>query len=246
LEAIDAPLIKSYVFYTKEEAYKWIDQTKFPKVFKLRGGSGSFNVELVKNKNHAKKLARKAFGTGFPAYSRLKNVNEKVKILYLDYSLANLKSLIKSIIRLLIPNKDLLLLQRQKGYIFFQDFIPDNTYDTRVVVVGNKCFAGRRFVRKNDWRASGSGIWAFEKELINMECVKIAFDTTEKIGAQVMAYDFIFDKEKPVLTEISSGTCLGPYDKCTGHWDEKLNWHEGKFKQQIWMIEDFIGSLKKE
>ena len=79
-----------------------------------------------------------------------------------------------------------------------------------------------------------------------MECVKIAFETTEKIGAQVMAYDFILDKEKPVLTEISYGTCLGPYDKCTGHWDRELNWHEGKFKQQIWMIEDFIESLRKK
>ena len=244
LEAIDAPLIKSYVFYTKEEANNWIKSTNFPKVFKLSGGSGSFNVDLVKNRNQAKNLVRKAFNKGFPAYSRFKSINEKFNILLIEKNRVSIKNFMKSVARLVIPNKERMLLQRQKGYVFFQDFIPDNNFDTRVVVVGNKCFAGRRYVRKNDWRASGSGIWAFEKELINMDCVKIAFDTTEKIGAQVMAYDFIFDKEKPVLTEISYGTCLGPYDRCTGHWDKELNWHEGKFIQQIWMIEDFIKEIQ--
>jgi len=244
LEAIGAPLIRSYVFYTKEEANNWINNVSFPKVFKLRGGSGSFNVEMVKNRSQAKRLVRKAFGRGFPAYSRAKSINEKFNIFLSDKSIVNLKNLFKSIARLVYPNKNRLLLQRQKGYLFFQDFIPDNTFDTRVVVVGNKCFAGRRYVRENDWRASGSGIWAFEKELINMECVKIAFETTEKIGAQVMAYDFIFDGDKPVLTEISYGTCLGPYDRCMGHWDRDLNWYEGKFIQQIWMVEDFINEIQ--
>ena len=36
LEAIDAPLVPSYVFYSKEMASKWVEQTQFPKVFKLR------------------------------------------------------------------------------------------------------------------------------------------------------------------------------------------------------------------
>src|SRR5690554_2479023 len=40
LEAIDAPMVPSYVFYDKEEALTWADQTSFPKVFKLKGGAG--------------------------------------------------------------------------------------------------------------------------------------------------------------------------------------------------------------
>ena len=35
LEAIDAPIVPSYIFYTKEEALKWVTTTDFPKVFKL-------------------------------------------------------------------------------------------------------------------------------------------------------------------------------------------------------------------
>jgi len=47
-EAIGAPLVPSYVFYSKESAIQWINETNFPKVFKLRNGAGSWNVELVK------------------------------------------------------------------------------------------------------------------------------------------------------------------------------------------------------
>ena len=45
LEAIDAPLVPSYVFYDKKEALEWVQKTDFPKVFKLRGGAGSVKCE---------------------------------------------------------------------------------------------------------------------------------------------------------------------------------------------------------
>ena len=61
LESIDAPLVKSYVFYTKREALDWLEKATFPKVFKLRGGAGSVNVSLVKNKRRAKFLINRAF-----------------------------------------------------------------------------------------------------------------------------------------------------------------------------------------
>ncbi|HEY9115412.1 MAG TPA: hypothetical protein VIN10_11995, partial [Bacteroidales bacterium] len=236
---------KSYVFYTKKEALEWTSKTIFPKVFKLRGGSGSLNVELIRNKYQAKRKINKAFGKGFPAFDRWNIVKEKISQLRREKNSENFIGLIKSTGRLFIPAKNRLLLPRQKGYAFFQDFIPDNTYDTRVVVIKNRAFAGRRYVRKNDFRASGSGIWGFDKELFDERCIKIAFETSEKLGSQVMAYDFIFDKDEPKIVEISYATCLGPYDKCIGHWDREMNWHPGKFKQQIWMIEDFIESIKK-
>ena len=50
LEAIGAPFVKSYVFYSAKEALDWIEKTSFPKVFKLRRGAGSINVSLIKTK----------------------------------------------------------------------------------------------------------------------------------------------------------------------------------------------------
>lgn len=64
LEAIDAPLVPSYAFFSKKEATNWIKETTFPKVFKLRCGNGSRNVKLVRTMRKAKKLCDKAFGKG--------------------------------------------------------------------------------------------------------------------------------------------------------------------------------------
>ena len=52
LEAIGAPLVKSYVFYSRQEALDWLDTTTFPKVFKLRSGASSVNVSLAKTKKN--------------------------------------------------------------------------------------------------------------------------------------------------------------------------------------------------
>ena len=68
LEAIGAPLIPSYVFYTEKEALNWIRQTTFPKVFKLRGGASAANVKLVHTAKEAKNFVQKAFGTGFSQF----------------------------------------------------------------------------------------------------------------------------------------------------------------------------------
>lgn len=68
LEAIGAPLVPTYIFYNKADALKWIEETNFPKVFKLRGGAGSANVQLVQTKYQAVKLIKKAFGKGFKNY----------------------------------------------------------------------------------------------------------------------------------------------------------------------------------
>src|SRR5690606_15083765 len=53
LEAIDAPLVPSYVFYNKQQALIWARETKYPKVFKLKGGAGATNVKLVKSYSQA-------------------------------------------------------------------------------------------------------------------------------------------------------------------------------------------------
>ena len=65
LEAIDAPFVSSYVFYDKESALKWINDSNFPKVFKLKDGAGSYNVKLVKSRKEALKLCNIAFSRGF-------------------------------------------------------------------------------------------------------------------------------------------------------------------------------------
>src|SRR5690554_784330 len=70
LDAIDAPLVNSYVFYTKTEALNWARKTSYPKVFKLKGGAGAANVMLARTQKNAQKLIKKSFGKGWPAFDK--------------------------------------------------------------------------------------------------------------------------------------------------------------------------------
>lgn len=243
LEAIDAPLVPSYVFYDKQKALKWVQETSFPKVFKLKGGAGSANVKLIKSKVEAKKLVQKAFGTGISQYDRWGSLKER----YRNFKLgeAGFIEVVKGLVRLVIPTEFARLAGREKGYVYFQKFLPNNDFDIRVIVIGNRAFAVKRIVRQNDFRASGSGVKRYGKEEIDIECVKIAFEVNKKIKSQSIAYDFVYDENNtPLLLEICYGFAIEFYDPCPGYWDRDLNWHEGKFVPQEWMVDDLVESLQ--
>lgn len=239
LEAIGAHLVPSYVFYDKKEAIDWVNATSFPKVFKLKGGAGAANVKLVRSKADALKLINKAFGKGFPQFDRMGHFKER---------LAKYKSgkdtilgIVKGFARLLIPTDFAKQQSREKGYIYFQEFIPNNDSDIRVIVIGNKAFGLKRAVREGDFRASGSGNISYEKDLIDTRCVEIAFEVNKKINSQSIAYDFVFDQNNnPLIVEISFGFAVMAYDDCPGYWTSDIQWHEGKFNPQEWMIEEML------
>lgn len=242
LESIGAPLVPSYVFYTKKEAIDWINNTTFPKVFKLRGGAGATNVRLLKTKKEAKRLTYKAFGKGFSQFYRLGNLKERIR--RYKEGKDSITGIFKGIGRLFIPTMYSKMRYREKGYIYFQDFIPNNKYDIRIIIIGDKAFGIKRIVRDNDFRASGSGNILYESDCIDEKCVRIAFDVNRIIKSQSIAFDFVFDENKePLIVEISYGFVVSVYNKCPGYWDIQLNWHEGNFNPQLWMVENLINSL---
>jgi len=244
LEAIDAPLVKSYVFYTKREALDWLEKTTFPKVFKLRGGAGSINVSLIKTKEKAEYLVTKAFGKGFSPINRIHRLEDRIWVLRRDKNYSAFKKVLTGFARIVIPNEVERFSHNERGYIYFQDFIPENEYDTRLFVVGNKCFGFRRFCRKGDFRASGSGLWDPNPIHINKKSINIAFIVANKLGSQSIAFDFIIDGQIPKIIEISYCFPLSAPDCCPGYWDENLEWHEEKINAEVFMIIDFLKNLK--
>lgn len=235
-EAIDAPLVPSYVFFEKKEALNWANTTTFPKVFKLRGGAGSQNVRLVGSKQECIKLINKAFGKGFPKYDAWGSLKERM------YKFRRGKmpffEVIKGIIRLFYAPPYARLGANEVGYTYFQDFIPNNDSDTRIIVINGKAFGLKRYVRDNDFRASGSGNFAWAKELFDERCVKISFELTKRLGLQVGAFDFVFDENNtPLIVEVSYGFVSEVYDPCTGYWNENLDWHDGKTIKEEWMVD---------
>jgi glutathione synthase/RimK-type ligase-like ATP-grasp enzyme len=238
-EAIGARLVPSYVFYSKAEALRWIKSTSYPKVFKLRGGAGSRNVKLVRSVSHAKRLVKKAFGKGISPFDRIGNLNEKIR-LYKEGK-GNIFGIIKGIGRLFIITEFASLHSNEKGYVYFQDYVPNNNYDIRIIVIHDKAFAIKRMVRKNDFRASGSGNILYERENFSLDTIRLTFDLAEKIQSQCAAVDYVYDSSgMPLITEISYGFVSKVYDPCVGYWDISLKFHEGHFVPQDWMVETLI------
>lgn len=238
LEVLDIPLVPTTVFYSKKKAQQWANTTTFPKVFKLRGGAGSANVKLVKTNKEAQKLIRKAFGKGFKNYDACGSLKERWRKWRLGKTSAI--DVVKGLMRFIYSPPFAKALGREVGYVYFQDFIPNNDHDIRIVVIGVKSFAIKRIARKGDFRASGSGNILYEKELFDKNTIRLAFEINEKLKSQCTAMDFVYQNGQPKVVEISYGFVPACYESCPGYWDKNLNWHEGKFDPYGWMVENMM------
>ena len=236
LEALHTHLVPTWTFYDAKTAIDWIKKTTFPKVFKLRGGAGSQNVQLIKSSSEAVKLVKKAFGKGFPAYDSWGSLNERIRRLRLGKT--NFFDVAKGFVRLLKPPRYAQVMGNEMDYIYFQEFIANNDSDIRIVVIDGKAFGIKRMNRENDFRASGSGFILYDKASIDERIVSAAFECHKKLQAQCIAYDYVMDENNnPQLIEISFGFANAGYDACTGYWDEQLNWYAGPFNPYGWMVD---------
>ena len=242
LEAINAPLIPTYVFYDKKEALDWAKNSVFPKVLKLRRGAGSGNVRLVHSRAYAERLIKKAFTQGFSPYNSWSNLKERIR--KYKNGKTTLYNVIKGFIRLFHTTKYAKFMGRERGYIYFQDFIPDNNHDIRIIVIGDKAFGIKRMVRENDFRASGSGMIKYEKENFDINTIQLSFKIALKLNSQCVAFDYVYKNGTPLISEISFGFIKEVYYPCVGYWDRNLNWHEGTFDAQVWMVDDLIRSIQ--
>ncbi len=244
LESINAPLVNSYVFYSKKDALKWVNLVTFPKVFKLRGGAGSVNVSLLNSRREALKHINRAFGRGFNPINKWTRLKDKIWDFKRDQNLSAVKGILSSLIRLFIPLELERFSHNEKGYIYIQDFIPNNNFDTRIVVIGEKCFGVRRYCRKGDFRASGSGLKGYDVQFFEKELIEESFHISKALQTQSLALDFIWDDNKPKIVEISYCFAMGNfYDDCLGYWDKDLIWHDKEVNPQKFIIEDFINNL---
>lgn len=243
-EALGVQAAKSWVFYDKKSAYKWIETADFPKVFKLRGGAGSTNVRLARTPKQAKAFVRKAFRRGFASSNHLFSAktqwqnykNGKGKF----YDVAKYIGLY--FFPCLYSGRRM---PRQKGYAYFQEFIPNEGFDLRVIVIGNKAFAIQRKIREGDFRASGSGLISYNKELFSKELIKVAFSINERVRSQSLVLDFVQHKQTGQLyvVEVSCGYSAAGYAPCPGYWTKDLEWHEGPVDSLSWILEEVVANI---
>ncbi len=82
---------------------------------------------------------------------------------------------------------------RQKGYVYFQRFVPRASYDLRVIVVGNRVFGYYRDVPHGEFRASGMGL--VRKEALPEDAVRLAISLKQKLGLVIAAVDMLRDAD---------------------------------------------------
>ncbi len=240
LESIGAPLARAYVFHNRQEAMGWIAQAEFPKVFKLRRGASSVNVRLVKDASQAKALVNTAFGRGFSAGgATFSDAAVKWRRLCMGRTVRQALLSIPAKLRTrLVMNRDL---GRERGYVYFQDYLGGNACDTRVTIIGRRAFAFRRIVRPGDFRASGSGMIDHRPQAIDPAFLETAFAVAEAAGTQSAAFDFIYDQDKaPAIVELSYCFASSAVTECPGHWDRALNWHEGPCRPEDAILADVV------
>ena len=229
------------MFYDKNKALDWVNQKSFPIVFKLRGGAGSANVTLVKNKSSAIKLINQAFGKGFSQFNKFTYLKDR----FVKWRTGkdSLIGVCKALVRLVKTTDYAKLKGREKGYAYFQEFIPNNLFDIRIIVVGNRAFAIKRMVRK--MILEHLVVEVLYERKFDINCVRIAFNINKILKSQSIAFDFVFDKNSnPLIVEISYGFSKKVYDACTGYWDSKLKWHKEKINPQGWMIQHILDDVE--
>lgn len=242
LEATGLPHVPTYVFYNKQQALKWLNQQEYPIVFKLRNGAGAMNVRLAGSFREAARFTQRMFARGIPAYSQTAVFKDKLRLL--RQGKASLTTVCKAAAKWVIPLKRGIMQARERGYAYFQEFIPNNRYDIRVIVVHDKAIAIQRFVRSGDFRASGSGKIIALDENTPRAVLNLAFRAREKLRSTCLALDFVFDEQKPLITEISYAFTPQAYQICQGYWDDNLRWHRAPVELCAWMIESMLSDEK--
>lgn len=244
-ESIDAPLVKSYAFYDKESAMAWLETTTFPKVFKLRNGAGSDNVQLL-NKKEAKRYIKRAFGRGFLPANRSANLREKIWTFKRDKDIKSFLNISKGIYRFFFPHPVSRELPIERNYVYAQDFIANCDHDIRVFVIGNRAVTKKRFVRDDDFRASGSGKMTWDIDQIPKECVQKAFEITDKLGMQSAAFDFVKDTDGYKIVEISYAASEKGFVECPGFWNRDLTWTRSSLRVEYFIIEDMLKAIERQ
>lgn len=228
LESIDAPIPSSYYYYNLEDLKYAIKQSdfSFPIIAKLRNGSGSHNVKLIKSEKELISYGNKMFGSGISSVpSLLYKTTSNVK------SSKDLKTFIaraKRIPEFLKSLSNAKKFNIERGYVYLQEFVPNDGYDLKVVVIGEKLsFIGRN-IREGEYRASGGGDLFYDKNKVTKNVIDSAFLTSEKLGFICMGYDYVINSKtgEGKIIEISFGFSHHAIIDAKGYFDRDGVWYE--------------------
>ncbi len=216
--ANDIPSPQTTPVFGKEDLANWKSREgTYPVVGKLIEGASSANVMLIRSEQQLDRVAERLF--------RGKTVNG-----YMDPTFAE---------RLKFNY------QRQKpitsNCLLLQEFAKGNECDHRIVTIGARAFYYRRGNRKNDFRASGSGMRDFDIESGDPQLLGLAHELSKRYRYPMMVYDFL-NRPRPMLVEMNYATKGQVIADCPGYFlpDGSFVKHDHR-PPQWYQLADFLG-----
>lgn len=205
LQTIDAKIFGTYDELDAAINKGWVP---FPCVIKKSAGAMSRGVYLAKNEKELKKKAKQICYTG------------SLKIMF----------------------KELLRAKKHKGYLpeslyqnkfIIQPFVKGLANDWKVLIYGEKIFVLKRNIKKNDFRASGSGLnyTSGSKSDFPMELLNFVREFFLTLDVPNLSIDIAYDGNKPYVFEFQAihfGTSthyksIDYYEYSKGNWILKPN-----------------------
>jgi glutathione synthase/RimK-type ligase-like ATP-grasp enzyme len=236
LTAARVPTARTWVFWDVASAHAFCRDARYPLVLKLAQGYQSSNVRLLRNAAEARRWIDLLFTTGVASLDQqpvsalraaARHGREAVRALSGAAAAHNAEDV-------------------QRGYVYLQEFLDGNGFDTRVTVIGRRAFAFRRLNRPDDFRASGSGRIVWEPEQIDVRAVALGMRVAQQLGAQSLAVDVLQRGEEVVVAEVSYTYASWAVRNCPGHWEQRgddLAWVSGPMRPEDAIFEDFIAAV---
>jgi glutathione synthase/RimK-type ligase-like ATP-grasp enzyme len=175
---------------------------QFPQVIKGHTGALSKNVFKVNSLQELKKSFNKVAST------------------------LNLYQLFRGKLRQIKHGKNYRPEETKIGKMVCQNFLPGINYDWKVLVFYDQLFVLKRENRKNDFRASGSGLFSFTKD-IPREILDFSLSIRKRLHIPNLSLDIAIFEGRPVVFEFQAlyfGTKT--LENSNFHFiKDDLNWH---------------------
>lgn len=157
--------------------YEWLKMSGFPVIETFISYSYPEALDKVQNSQYPL-VTKQPIGAGSLGVELIGNSKSAINILQQAFSPAGRATYWPYI--------------RQKDYVYFQNFQPNEGYDLRVIVVGDKVLGYYRDVPQGEFRASGMGL--VRKDALPDEAIRLARAISQKLDLVIVAVDMLRDK----------------------------------------------------
>lgn len=233
-------LPKNNVFIPHYDMFRCHDNKGYQELYKrkigLSGLLGRYYIDFPENNDVFPVVLKKVSGYGSVGVWKADS-KEKYDSLKGYFIKSNYVCLIKKIAKFLLNRKTSAAaikycskLKRER--VLIQEFVPDLTYDYKILIFDKKYYVLKRGIKRNDFRASGSGLWTFpDPSSIDVALLGFAEACFVKMNIPFVSFD-ICEKEQNYFLIEFQGIHFGPVTimNSSGYFEKDTKWNFIKAK----------------